>query len=713
MDHTHSATCSALADRGDLSQESNRSCSCHGTDHGAVRLGPIDRCVYIAKRLGFLFPRLSLGVRALEFICRWWGNRRIKALPAVWLNRLLTFDPPMYWLAKSEIRRALKDYLLQELHELSRKPHPFDLAAWFRRYQPSRDRLARFRSRTWPSYAPTFAIVVRIGHVSPAFLADTLSSLTNQVYSAWQAIFVTEGYVSPEVESILTSFTPHPNRSHSTVLVQGSSASDFPTVLAGDNVDYVCLLDAGDVLEPQALYRLADVAIDSRPDLIYSDSVTTGMDLADIRRVQARPDFSYDYFLSHPYISHLFALRTSTLGEIGEFSNWGRVGREEELLLRFLEKARTVTHIPEILYRRRLSTPAPENASHESRLTPVVEHLRRLGCSAVVTSGHHSGCRDVRFPVRETGKIAVIIPTRNRHDLLQRCLETVLATTPRASLSIYVIDHESADPATVAYLRQIANWCHILPYEGPFNFSRMMNGAVSRIQESVSYYLFLNNDIEATASGWLHHMLGHAQRDEVGLVGPLLIYPDGKIQHAGAVVGLYYGSDHSPKDQHLVSTSTNLAGTVPPIATRELSAVTGACMLVRADVFHEVGGFDEQFAVEFGDTDLCMRVRARGYKVLLDAEAVLVHHESATRGRHNPHPLDAQLFRARYLQFILTGDPFYSPLLSRSRGHLLNPYARAPENSRAHRVAVVLPGKLATGTGPSYGDIAGEVAKAA
>ncbi|OAI42024.1 hypothetical protein AYO40_01990 [Planctomycetaceae bacterium SCGC AG-212-D15] len=635
---------------------------------------------------------------------RWCGNRRRKALPAAWLNRLLTFDPPMYWLAKDEIRRALKEYLLQELHELGRKPYRFDPSAWFRRYQPSQKRLARFRARKWPSYAPTFAIVIRIGRVPPAHVADTLRSVVNQVYPAWQAIGVTKRAMPSQIQSIFQSLAGQHNPLQWTLLDEGAGAERIETTVSETNADYVCLLDAGDLLEPQALYRLADIAIDSRPDLIYSDSVTTGMDPNDIQRVQARPDFSYDHFLSHPYISHLMCLKKATLDAIGGFGDWGAAGQEEELLLRFLEKAQTVTHIPEILYRQRLLDPMPAGASWERRLAPVRDHLRRLGCSAVVASGRVSGCRDVRFSVRDAGKVAVIIPTRNRDVLLRRCLDTIRATTARDSLSIYVVDHESTDRATVNYLRQISAACHILPYEGPFNFSRMMNSAVARIQETAGYYLFLNNDIEATRSGWLDHMLGHVQRQEIGLVGPLLIYPDGRIQHAGAVVGLYYGSDHSPKDQHLVSTGTTRVGEVPSIATRELSAVTGACMLMRADVFQEVGGFDEQFAVGFGDADLCLRVRARGYKVLLDAEAVLVHHESATRGRYNPHPMDTQLFRARYLQFILTGDPFYSPLLSRMQGHAFNPYARAPERVRAQRVRVVLPGKHTRSAGNCESD---------
>jgi GT2 family glycosyltransferase len=663
--------------------------SYYATYYSAFRFRLAERLFQLLKRLPFAVPSLSFGVHQVQRVLAWWPRWRRSVLPAAFLDRLLFFDPPMHWLFKAEIRNALKDYLLQELHELRRKPIDPDVSKWFQRYRPSRSRLARFRSRKWPSYTPVFSVVVRVCDVPAACLAETLRSVREQVYWAWEALCIVEEKIAEPVRQTLQSFAAAQDRFRVIGHAPGG-AEGFRRALAEARGDYICLLDAGDALEPQTLYRLADAALDTRPDLLYSDSVSTGLDLDEIRQVHARPDFSYDYCLSYPYISHLLALRTCRLQEIEDCGSWGRMGQEQELLFRVLECSRTVVHIPELLYLRRLSCLRAASGTPQIPLEPVRDHLRRLGLAADVSVGT-SGWRDVRFE-RRGGRVAVIIPTHNRHDLLRRCLETVLATTAHELLDICVIDHRSDEPETKAYLRQIADRCLVLPYEEPFNYSRMMNHAVARLVGSPAYYLFLNNDIEPSAPGWLEHMLGHAQRSDVGIVGPLLLYPSGLVQHAGAVVGLHYAADHSPKSNDAEALEpVSRAVTHLPLATRDVSAVTGACMLMRSEVFHQVGGFDGRLAVGFGDTDLCLRVRARGYKVLFDAGAVLLHHESATRGRHDPHPLDTQFFRARYLQFILCGDPFYSPLLSRARGHELNPHARAPGHLNVPTVPLVLP----------------------
>jgi len=202
-----------------------------------------------------------------------------------------------------------------------------------------------------------------------------------------------------------------------------------------------------------------------------------------------------------------------------------------------------------------------------------------------------------------------------------------------------------------------------------FNFSAINNYAVSQLGEGYTHYLFCNNDIEAISPGWLERMLELGQKPNVGIVGAMLFYPDRKhIQHAGVCVGMYGAAEHYGKWLQFPDDPVE-----PELmrVNREVSAVTAACMLVRADAFRAVEGFDEAIAVGFGDVDLCLRIGERGYRVILSPHARLVHHESYTRGtsRVDPHPKDSALFRLKWKQVLRAGDPFYNPGYSNEHTH--------------------------------------------
>jgi GT2 family glycosyltransferase len=231
------------------------------------------------------------------------------------------------------------------------------------------------------------------------------------------------------------------------------------------------------------------------------------------------------------------------------------------------------------------------------------------------------------------------------------------------------VDHDSDDPATRAYLLELADSVRVLHYSGVFNFSAINNFAVSKLGLDYSHYLFCNNDIEAIEPGWLERMLELAQKPNIGIVGAMLFYPDRKhLQHAGVCVGMYGAAEHYGKWIQFPDDPVE-----PELmrVNREVSAVTAACMLVRADAFRGVEGFDEAIAVGFGDVDLCLRVGERGYRVVMSPHARLVHHESYTRGtsRVDPHPKDSALFRLKWKQLLRAGDPFYNPGYSNEHTH--------------------------------------------
>ncbi|MEO2088133.1 MAG: glycosyltransferase family 2 protein, partial [Gemmataceae bacterium] len=270
---------------------------------------------------------------------------------------------------------------------------------------------------------------------------------------------------------------------------------------------------------------------------------------------------------------------------------------------------------------------------------------------------------DLRYPIDPAAKVAILIPTKNQVDFLRGCVESLEHTVPPHLADIVVIDHESDDPVTRSYLSGLQH--RVVTATGPFNFSAIMNAGVRQVRGPYTHYLFLNNDTAAPEPGWLERMLGLGCRPDVGCVGATLLYPDDTVQHAGVVVGLLEGADHAFRSwrfgkNHFEREPGDNCGLV---CDRDYSAVTAACLLMRADVFDAVSGFDERLAVGFNDTDLCLRVRAAGLKVIQCAGAVLFHYESQSRGTADKHPADTALFKRRYADLLATGDPFFSPLL--------------------------------------------------
>ena len=294
-------------------------------------------------------------------------------------------------------------------------------------------------------------------------------------------------------------------------------------------------------------------------------------------------------------------------------------------------------------------------------------HLERCGVAGRVDDGPSFNLFDVRYPLRDDLRVAIIIPTRNQGELLRQCIDSIRRTVRDVAYDIVVVDHESDEAATRAYLDSIAAEVRILKHEGPFNFSRINNQAVARIAGPYTHYLFCNNDIEAHEDGWLGRMLELAQQPDVGAVGAMLFYGDRTtIQHAGVCVGLFGAAEHYAKMVRFPEEQVQPGYNELLRINHEVAAVTAACMLMRRDCFEEVGGFDESIAVGFGDVDLCLKAGQNGFRVVFCPYARLVHHESATRGTStiDPHPADSAYFRHKWKKLLAEGDPFYSPSLS-------------------------------------------------
>jgi O-antigen biosynthesis protein len=370
-----------------------------------------------------------------------------------------------------------------------------------------------------------------------------------------------------------------------------------------------------------------------------------------------RPAFDPDFLAALDYVGPVVALRRAALAEAGIDPRAGAT----EALFRIAERsgAGAVGHLPRVLAVRQPGAVAGEGRGHAAA---VRAHLDRTGRADVRIEPAGEGALRLLHPLPEPRPAAsLIVPTRDRLDLLRPCVESLLATD-WPNLDLIVIDHASREPATRAYLDALASAgrARVLPWPGAFEFAAM-NTAAARIARG-RLLAFVNNDVVADDPGWLARMAAHALRPEIGAVGAKLIDGLGRVQHGGIVLGTG-GGLVTHAHRHFPGDAPGYLGrlTVP----HRVSAVTAACLMVEADKFAAVGGFDAaHFAVDFNDVDLCLRLNAAGRATLMVPEAVLHHYEGLSR-RRTPeaaarHAREIVALRKRWGP-LLAQDPHYHP----------------------------------------------------
>ena len=525
------------------------------------------------------------------------------------------------------------------------------------------------------------SIIMPVYNTPREWLVECLNSVLGQWCDNWELICVDDCSTESDVSEILLACSRHDSR----VRVLRSSqnvgiARATNLALRAARNAYVTFLDHDDYLEPDAVYHLLRAAKMTGADFIYSDEATTDEKINSIDEVKARPAFSYDYYLSHPYFVHMLCMRRDLAYRVGGWDERMTISADVDFVLRLLETEPLVTHVPRVLYRWRTHGGSTGHSKKEMVMEAtrgaIQRHLDRRNTGATVEDGVWFNQFRVNWPLSK-GRILIVIPTKNKTDLVKTVVESVERTSTGVDYRIVVVDHESDDPASRAYLDDLAERHTVMPYEGPFNYSRMNNLAVAAHGDGCEFVLFLNNDVEALHDGWLDRMRSLANRKEVGAVGALLLYPDKRVQHAGVIIGFNGSAEATFKFEAAYTNDRgdrNLGYNCSMTSVRDYSAVTAACLMMRKNVFQSIGGFDELLKIGFNDVDICLRAREAGYKVLYDGDSVLFHYESATRSQTNEvmHPEDTSRFLARHTAIFVKGDPFYNPNLSYvSQDHVL------------------------------------------
>ncbi len=525
------------------------------------------------------------------------------------------------------------------------------------------------------SYRPTISIVTPTWETDPALLTRTIESVRSQLYPEWELCIADDGSKKPETIETLKRFAEADPRIKITFRdVNGHISAASNSALKLATGEWIALLDHDDELTEDALYQVvAELQDHPDTDILYSDEDKTDSSnrLSD---PYFKPDWSPELFLSQNVINHLGVYRHSLVKEVGGFREGFEGSQDYDLALRILDKSapERVRHIPAVLYHWRIVEGSvalaggEKSYAHDRARQAIAEHLERTGVAAEVVAGSDGFSHRVRPTLPDPAPhVTVIVPTRDRVDMLRMAVNGLRRGTDYPALDLIIVDNGSEEPETLDFFDELTvdERIRVLRDDGLFNFSRLNNLAVAEAKGPL--VLLLNNDIEPINEDWLSEMVGQLQRPGIGAVGAKLYYPDNTVQHVGVTVGIGGVAGHFekrlPREANGYFSRPNLI--------HNATAVTAACLLTTLDLYRAVGGLDEDnLSVAFNDVDFCLKIRETGHRIVVTPYAELYHHESVSRG-HEDTPEKRRRFRkeTRWMRERWTDridiDPYFNPNL--------------------------------------------------
>jgi O-antigen biosynthesis protein len=547
---------------------------------------------------------------------------------------------------------------------------------WILKNEPDKDQLRNMQieQETW-SYRPKISIITPAYNPNEYDISQCIRSVLDQIYDNWELCLVDGGSDRRPVGKAIERFVATDRRIKVVLLSNNMGiAGNSNEALKLATGEYVSFLDHDDMLAPLALYEVVKLLNkDRKIDFLYSDEDKLYGHSEKRFEPRFKPDWSPDTLLSYNYACHFAVVRKKLVDEIGGFREGYDGSQDYDLILRIVERTDNIARIPKILYHwRAVKTSTASNLevkmyAYSAAKKSIQDYLRNKGLDAEVLDGMFLGSYRVKYKIKPFQKISIIIPTKDKVHLLRQCVSSILTKTDYKHFEILIVDNKSVEQKTFDFYNSIKNEgrIKIMRYdEEPFNFPAINNFA-ARSTDS-EYLMFLNNDIEVINSEWLTAILEFAQRKDVGAVGAKLCYKNNTIQHGGVIIGIGGVAGHSHK--HFPRSNPGYMKRLDII--QNLSAVTGACMMVRREVFDEVGGFDEKLTIAFNDVDLCLKIREKGYLIVYTPYAELYHYESMSRGYEDTPERKARFtkelayMKRKWQQLLEKGDPYYNPNLT-------------------------------------------------
>jgi GT2 family glycosyltransferase len=526
------------------------------------------------------------------------------------------------------------------------------------------------------AYQPLISIIMPVWKISVTILQQAILSVLNQTYRNWE-LCIACAEPTDEIRNLVNTVLQKDRRIKVIYLPYNLGiAQNSNEAIKLAQGEYLTFLDHDDVLAPFALYEVVLTLQNHRDaDFIYSDEDLITANGKKRFCPHFKPAYNPDLLRSINYITHMMVIRKELGDQLGWFRNGFDGAQDYDLALRVAEKASIIIHIPKVLYHWRQSgfSTTNNNLANQERFKAHLagekalrDHLRRINFDAEVYPGPDLTTYRVKYRLSNYPLVSIIIPNKDMPEYLESLVDSILAASTYQNFEIILMDNNSSHPRTKKFyesLKCLRN-VQVYHYDQEFNYSTINN--VGAKYSKGEFLLFLNNDVKPISPDWLAELVSHAQREEVGAVGPKLYYANRSIQHAGVVVGIKGFAGHAHR-----GFPDNHPGYVNRLRlVQNYSSVTGACLLTKRNLFFELGGFDEDFQIALGDIDYCLKIILAGKLIVWTPYAELYHFESLTRGYEDqPDKLDRfnkeiERFNTRWQWYIHRGDPYYSPNLT-------------------------------------------------
>jgi GT2 family glycosyltransferase len=527
------------------------------------------------------------------------------------------------------------------------------------------------------------SILVPLYNTPINFLNEMIESVINQTYQNWE-LCLADGSdrEHDEVEKRCREYMDGDNRIVYKRLEKNEGiAGNTNRCYEMATGEYIGLFDHDDVLHPAALYEYVKVINEKDADYIYCDETTfKGDSIDNMITLHFKPDFAPDNLRANNYICH-FSVFSRHLLEGTELFRSGFDGSQDhDMILRLTSNAKNIVHVPKLLYywRSHKASVASDISAKPYAIAAakgaVADHLTKCGYKnfEIKSTRAFETIFEIKYEIQSEDKISILIPNKDHVDDLRRCLDSIRERSTYDNYEIIIIENNSEDKATFDYYKTLEEQenVKIVTYEGEFNYSKINN--YGEKFATGKYLLLLNNDTQVITMNWLEDMLMYAQRPDVGAVGAKLYYGDKTIQHAGVVIGL--GAHRTAGHTHYKINYDNLGYMGRLCYTQNVSAVTGACLMVKKSLYDELGGLDESFKIALNDVDFCLRLREKGLLNVFTPFAELYHFESVSRGidvvdeaKAKRYEEESEHFRTKWREVLEKGDPYYNPNFSLDR----------------------------------------------
>ena len=579
------------------------------------------------------------------------------------------FEKVTYYLKRYGVAVTSKKVIKRAFHiKEDRKTNQEQYVIWMENNKLT-DEMLDVQRKTKFKIEPKISIVVPMYNTEKLFFKELIDSLKNQTYKNWELCLADGSEVPNE---LLKDYMDDGRIKYSFLNSNLGISENTNAAIKMATGDYIGFLDHDDILSQDALFEVVRAINENKnADFIYSDE-----DKIDENNERFepyfKPDFSPETLECNNYITHFVVVKKDLLNEVGCLDSAFNGAQDFDFVLRATSKAKNVVHISKILYHWRVhrqSTAEVADAkpyAFEAGIKVVEKYLERTGKEGTVENGQDvPGIYKINYKVIGNPKVSILIPNKDNSKLLKDAINSIIENTTYNNYEIVVIENGSTEKETLKYYDELKDKPKVkiirIDENGEFNYSRLINLGVKNVDGD--FVLQLNNDTKILTKNWLEMMIGYSQQKEIGAVGGRLYYEDKTIQHAGIIVGLS-------------GIAGNMLVNLPygekayfgrEAATRNVAAVTGACLLCRRELYEEVGYMDEeQFKVAFNDVDFCLKLLEKGYRNVYIPYVELYHYESKTRGyeyskeKEERFNREAENFKNKWKEFLDKGDPYYN-----------------------------------------------------